>query len=823
MAAVTAGVAALVAINGFRADVARAIHRESRALLGADLELASREPFPDSVRAAVDSLAAAGLPVSDVTSFGSMALATRTGAARLVEVRAVTGGFPFYGTIETAPAGRWDRLQQARRALVDPTILVQLNIVVGDTLAIGESRFVVDGVLTRVPGEVALRAALGPRVYIPGQFLAETGLLRFGSRARYATYLAFSSNAQLQDFINHHVRVWRATHVGFDTASEREQELSKSLDMLARYLGLVGLVALLLGGVGVASAVHVYIKDKLDTVAVLRCLGAERATVFGAYLLQAALLGFSGAAVGVALGLLVQAELPRLLGDFLPLPVGMRVDVASVAVGLFVGVWVAVAFGLLPLLQVRRVSPLAALRRDYETTSAGRDPLRLAALVLLGVTVVALAVWQAPNVWVALGFTGGILATTLGLGVVAWMLTWAARRYFPRRAPYVVRQGVANLFRPHNQTLPVVLAVGFGVFLLGVVAVVQRNLLQQLTVDVRPDRPNLVAFDVQQDQRDSVLAIFHRDGAPVLQTTPIVPARIYAVNGVRVTRLLADSGSWRRSRWPLRREYRNTYRDTLVGSETVVAGTWHDHTPQTAGESRISVEEDLASELRVGIGDHLTWDVQGVLIESVITSLRHVEWARFEPNFFVVFEPGALETAPQTWVALTRVDADVPRARIVSELVRRYPNIAAVDLTDVIRTLDQLLGTVALAIRFMALFSLASGVIVLLGAVATSRFQRTRESVLLKTLGARAPQVRVVLLTEYAALGGLAGLTGTLLAGLAGWGLVRFFFQLRFRAPLVDLTALGIGAAALTVLIGLLSGRRALQQTPLAALREMGE
>ena len=824
MGSITLGVAALVAINSFRKNVTDAIGGQARELLGADLELSSRRPFDSTVTALLDSLGQAGVPLARVTSFASMALARNSGGTRLVEVRAVTPGFPFYGTMATDPPGAWPALQQGHRALVDPALLVQLRTAVGDTLAVGEARFVIAGTIVRSPGEIALRTAIGPRVYIPAADLAATQLLRRGSLARYLAYLKLQPPAAVQSFVDHSRATLRAHNVGYDTVAEREAELTRSLDILARYLGLVGLMALLLGGVGVASAVNVFAREKLPIAAVLRCLGAPQRTVFAIYLLQAAVMGFAGAAAGVALGVIVQWQLPRLLADFLPIAVAAGVDWRSVAAGLGIGVWVAVVFALLPLLSIRNVSPLAALRRDFEPPRTGAEPGRLIAYMALAASVVALSVWQAPRARSGFAFAAGAAATTALLWASAALLSRAVRRFFPRGAAYVVRQGVANLFRPHNQTTAVTLAVGFGVFLIATLYVVQRNLLNQLRLDTGPHRANLVMFDIQQDQIAGVRAMLRQRAVTTVQEAPIVTARIGAIDGRSVKQILADSAGRRRGHWALQREYRNTYRDTLTASEQLVAGTWWHRAVTDDAVGAISVEQDLANELGLRLGDRVTWDVQGVPVESRVTSLRHVTWARFEPNFFVVFQPGGvLDRAPQSFVVLAYVPGETARAELQRDLVLAYPNIAALDLTLVERTLDQVLGTVTLAIKFMALFSIASGLLVLAGAVATSRFQRLKESVLLKTLGATRRQIAQITMTEYAALGALAGLTGVLLAAAAGWALMRFFFDAPFRLPGVPLAALALAAAALTTLVGLANSWQLFGRPPLAVLRDMGE
>ncbi len=828
MGSISLGVAALVSINSFRANVTAAIRDESRGLMGADLELRSVKPFTPRIVSLMDSLSNAGSPLAYVTNFAAMALAQRSGLTRLVNVRAVAGGFPFYGAIETDPSDRWSRLHGDRRALVDPAVLVQLDIEVGDTIAVGNSRFVIDGAITSVPGDIGFVTAFGGRVYIPAAYLDETGLLGFGSTTTYRAFFRFDRIDEIQPLLGRYEDLLRDEQVRAETATEREREFTLSLDTMSRFLGLVGLVALLLGGVGVASAVHVFVRGKLQTVAILRCLGASQATTFTMYVVQAGLLGVVGSTTGVGLGLVVQANLPRILGDFLPVSVPVQIEWTTIAAGLLVGTWVSLIFALAPLMQVRNVSPLQALRREFEDVRAG-GVMRFAAPAGIVLTMVGLCMWQGPNLALGGGFAGALAITTISLWLSAALLIRATRRFFPKRAQYVVRQGIANLFRPHNQTVAVTLAVGFGGFLLCVVYVVQQNVLRQVELDTAPDRPNLVMFDIQKDQREGVESIMTSHRLPLLGSTPIVPARISRLNDRPVSELLADSTRPRIPRWSLEREYRNTYRDSLVDSEQLVAGEWWSSAPTPGGvlapgrRGRVSVEQDLADNLRVGVGDRITWDIQGVEIETVVSSLRQVDWARLDLNFFVVFEPGTLDDAPQTFVTTTRVDSAPTSAAFQRDLVTGYPNVAVIDLVMVQQSIDSILRSVGFAVRFMALFSIASGVIVLIGSIATSRFQRIRESVLLKTLGARRRQIRDILLTEYAALGLLAGFTGVSLGSVASWAFVSFALQLSFQLQAPPLLVLWLGTAAMTATIGLYSSREVFRKPPLLVMREIEE
>ncbi len=823
MAAITLGLAAIVAINSFRGNIIDAIRSESRSLLGADLEIHSRRVFPDVVQSILDSAQAAGVPVSYVTSMPSMARSPKTGLSRLTQLRALEGGFPYYGEIGTDPVEAWSRLPEGRFAVAAAAVVAQLDIELGDSVQFGDAAFEVIGIITSSPGEVSFRSAVGPRVYVPAAYLEETGLIQFGSLVRYQAYLQIEDNPTLQSFLNRYNGLFEEQQVGYDTVAEQVENLTEAFENLTRFLGLVGLTALLLGGVGVASAIHVFIKEKLDTVAVLRCIGATQGTVFTAYLIQAATLGFLGAAAGVVLGFAVQSTLPSLLGDLLPLDVAVSIDWLSIATGLFIGVWVATVFALLPLISVRDIPPLRALRRDIEHIPGRSRWLRIAAGAALAASVLAISLWQAPVVAMGLAYAAGIAGTVLLLWLAALLLMRITHKYFPRRARYVVRQGVANLFRPQNQTTAVVIALGFGTFLIATIYLVQRNLLEAFAIDTGANAPNMFLFDIQEDQRDGVAELLREHGAPRLELTPLIPARLNAINGQSMQEILTDSVGPVIPRWALRREYRHTYRDSLAGTEELIAGEWWETARSATGLPRVSIEEDLANELHVGLGDRITWDLQGVAFEVEITSIRRVNWARFELNFFFVFEPSALSGAPSTIIAFTRIDEMQQRAAFQRDLVRQYPNVSVADLALLQQALEGIVNKVTIGIRFMALFSIASGIVVLLGAIGTSRFHRVREGVLLKTLGASKKQIGQILFTEYLTLGTRAGFAGILLAGIAGWGLVRFMFELEFHLPGVPLVALWLGVAALTTVIGLANGRDVLKKPPLAVLRELAE
>ncbi len=816
---VAVGVAALVAINSFTDNLRDSVRLQARSLLGADLSLVSRQPLTPRAAALVDTLSRRAV-AARVTSFAGMAYVPRTEGTRLVQVAAVTGRYPFYGEIRTQPRRAWDELQSGRHVIVDPSLLTALGARLGDTVALGEGRFIITGTIESAPSEVGFRFAFGPRIYIPAAHLQETGLLGFGARVQYEIFLQLPPGISAQELAARYGPRLRSERVRVRTVADDQRNLNDVLSRLTGYLGLVALMALLLGGIGVASAVIVFIRQRAESIAVLRCLGATGGRIFAIYLVEAAVMGLAGSVAGALIGLALQRFLPGLLAGLLPVDVVPSISWSAVGLGIGMGLWVAVTFTLLPLLGIRRISPLSALRRPFDSERPRRDLWwGLAMLVLAGSTV-ALAVRQVGSWRQGAIFAGGVALTLLILWAASWALIRIMRRWLPAGWPYVWRQGLANLHRPANQTVTLVLAIGFGAFLLGTLYLVQHNLLRQLRLTGGTARPNLVLFDIQPDQLSGIERELRDAGLPLSHPTPIVPMRIRSVKGRPVTKLLGDStpGNGPPNAWVYRREYRSTYRDSVVATERVVAGRWS--AAKAPLPARISVEQDLSRELGVGIGDEIVWDVQGVTLASRVTSLREVDWARFEPNFFVVFAPGALEQAPQTWVTLTRIASPEARGRFQRRLAERFPNVSTLDLSLLQEALERLVDRVALAIRFMALFSLGVGAVVLVGALATSRFQRIREGALLRTLGATRAQIFRVVLAEYLSLGLLASAVALVLAAAAGWGLARFVFEGSFSLPLVPMSGLILSIVALTVVVGLANSRDVVRRTPLEVLRE---
>lgn len=874
MSSIALGVAALVAIDSFAGNVTRSIREQSRALLGGDLQLGARSEMPAVVDTLLDSLATAGVRHARVTTFASMALAERSGNTRLVQVRALGEGYPFYGDIETQPAGRWGTAHDdAPVVFVDPSLLVALDAQVGDSLRLGRQLFTIAAALGNVPGDAGITSVIGPRVFVSERWLEAMGLLQFGARAEYEAVLKLAAGADgtrdaadLQRTLRRRIDPrWVdrtdaeaeerdraagalgggerlddttavadtaaqpvAARVRVRTVADTERDFTEAVARLADFLSVIGLIALLLGGIGVASGVHAFVVSKIDTVAVLRCLGASSRQVLTLYVLQAGAMGFVGAAAGTALGIGIQFLLPGAVADILPLEVAPTLEARAIGMGLLIGVWVALVFALRPLLALRRVSPLQALRRATDEAAVPRewtDPWRLAVDVLLVGSIVGLTITRTGSVGEGLAVTVAITLAVAVLWVAATVLIRAARRGVRAGWPFALRQGVANLYRPANQTRAVTLALGFGAFLLSTVYLVQSNLLRRFSIAEQASAGNLLFFDVQDDQVDALAALVTERGYAIVERTPIVTMRIASVNGVSAQRLMADTAV-DRPRWVFRREYRSSYRDSLSPSEELVSGTWtadpaeRERRRGPDGPYELSLEQDVANDLMVSLGDTITWDVQGVRVPSVLTSIRKVNFARFETNFFAVFAPEALRAAPQQFVLIANVPDPTALARVQRDAVRAYPNVSSLDLSLIRNTIGAIVERVTLAIRFLGVFCLAIGVPVLFSAVAAMRRARLREGVLLRTLGASRRLVRRVLFAEYAALGVLGAVTGMGLAFGGAWALMRWVFEDTFVPAWGAAAGIIVAMVTLTAGIGLLTSRDVHRETPMAALRD---
>ena len=827
LSAMALGVASLVGLYSIQRDVTSSVAGQARTLLGGDLRLQSSSPFEPRALEVLDSLSVRGSVVARAISVASVVSAPGSGRARLVQVNAVDTRFPVVGEPQEAPEGVWGSLGLGGGAIADPQLIEQLGLGQGDHIRVGTIDLVVRGSAEGLPVDFGIEWVAGPPVYMSLEELSSTGLTELGSLAQYRAWVSLPDEGQGAEEVRARYREeFRPIGVSIETAQREAEGFAAGFERLSRFLGLVGLLALLLGGIGVGSAVTVYLRERRTSMAVLRCIGARRGSLVRAYLLQTLALGILGASVGALAGVGLQFLLPSLLRGALPFELTPSLHPEAIAVGWVLGVWVAFLFSLLPLVDVHRVSPLGALRVDVgQGTSFPGVPTIVVTMLLL-LSLFGACVFQLEDSMQAFAITLSTAGTLVALSAVANGLGRGVRRVLPARAPFAVRQGLSGLFRPGNQTGAVVTALGVGTFLMSALLVVESGLRSDLLMELGPDRPTLILFDIQRDQSEGIRALLRAEGMGD-ELIPIVPARLEAVDGVSVEEILERGVS--RRRWMYSRLYRNTYRSGRGSAEELVVGRWWDDPGQDLpmvrsaaeiGIAKVSLEVELADGLGVEIGDRIVWDVQGVPVPSVIASLREVEWSSVQPNFFAVFEPGSLDEAPATFVSLVSTEDAGGRLRVQDALLEDYPNVSFLDISVVQETLERLAGQVAVVFRSLAGFILAGGTLVLFASLLTTRFKRRRESALLKTLGASSGTIRAILFSEYSALGGVGAAAGLVMGGLAGQALLAWQFELEGRIPWTTLGLLWTGILLLAVAIGWSVSGPVLRSPPLTSLRE---
>ncbi len=815
MASIILGIAAVVSIQLFSTNLKDNIQRQSKALMGADYIIDSRQVPSERAQAIIDSLQ----PDASEVNFVSMIAFPKNGGAKLVKVRGIKGDFPFYGTIDTEPSAATTNYQDVGGALVDATLLLQFNVQPGDSIKVGELTLPIAGALKAIPGSTAISTSVAPPIVIPYRFIEDTELLQFGSRKEYQFFYKASDTLNLDRFEEKIGPMLDAENADLDTHTGTSRRLGRRYDNVGKFLNLAAFIALLLGCIGIASSVHIYIKEKLRAIAVLKCMGASRLQSFLIFLIQIAGIGIVGGLVGSLIGVALQELFPYILKDFLPFAVEITISAQPILIGVFLGLFMSVLFALLPLLRTWYVSPLEVLRVDEQ---ASQEPKKVRFLVFGAILVFLFlfSFWLLKDATYAFGFVFATLITFSILAGIAMLCINGIRKFFPKRWGFTARQSLLNLFRPNNQTVVLVVAIGLGTFLISTLYFTKDILLSKTEVGQTAENANIIILDVQSEQRDAVAQNIEANSLPILDNIPLVTMRMHRIKDQLVNDLRQDTTRQVRG-WILNHEFRTTYRNALIASEELLEGEW---TPQLTSDDPvvISISDNLAADAKVGVGDVIVFNVQGVLMETTVGSIRKVDWGRLQLNFSIVFPKGVLEQAPQFNVFTTAVADEVSSANLQRDLVAQFPNVSIIDLRQVYSIVEDILDKVSWIINFMAFFSILTGIIVLIGSVRTSKYQRIKESVLLRTLGAKNTQILQISAFEYVFLGLLGSLVGILLALVSSMCLALFVFNEPFAPSLIPFLVFLPGITLLVVGIGLSNIQTVLKSSPLEVLRREG-
>ena len=815
MSSIVLGVAALVAINSFNYNLRKEIDKEAATLLGADLSASSNRPAEAAVLNILDSLPAEKAREMELLS---MSYIPKTDETQFIRLKALEGNFPFYGKLKTVPEEAAQSFRSGPSALVDESLMLQHRLIPGDSIKLGKLMFEIKGRLAGAVGSVGMASSMAPAIYINIASLDSTGLVQPGSLVNYAYYYKVPESFNIQKWKDNRKSQFRSDQLRVETIQDRKKNLNQAFGFLNYFLNLVAIVALLLGCIGVASSVMIYVKAKTNSIALLRCLGMRPIDAFLVYFIQISILGVIGVAGGVLLGALIQSVLPLILQDFLPVQVNVALSPRAITEGFFVGLSITTLFSLLPLVSIRKISPLRTLRSAFDEVEEGRDYLRwviYAAIIL----VLTIFLWiLTSSVVTGLIFVAGIMIAYLVLNGFAALVIKVLRKSIPANAGFVFKQGLSNLFRPDNQTRTIMVTIGMGTAVLTTLLILQSILLNNVTLMDEGKQPNMILYGIETNQMDDLKQLTIQSKLPVLQEVPVVTLKIDGWQGRTKSEWLKDS-LMTAERWAVNREARVTYRDTISEDEKLISGSLKKYSGQ--GDSIfVSLGTTFAEAMDVKLGDEIVFNVQGTRIVTYVGSLREIEFRNLSTRFFIVFPTGVLEDAPQFGVLVTKTPDNKTMTKYRGDVVKTFPNVSVVDLTTILQSVNNILNKVTFIIQFMAIFSLLTGLIVLISSLTLSKYQRLKESILLRTIGATRAQIIKINATEYAFLGLLAAGTGVAISLIASYLLTRFQLKLDFYIAWWPVFGILAGLVLITMVIGMLNSRDVVNNTPLEVLRK---
>ncbi len=819
ISSIVLGIAALVAMKSFNENLSRNIDEQAAQLLGADLSLESRRIPNEEILAFIDSIKSLSIGHAREEQFMSMITFAKNGGSRLIQVRAISGDYPLYGRLSTEPAQADKQFGSKPQVLVDNSLIVQYDAAIGDSVQLGLSSFEILGNLLIQPGQSAISGSFVPSVWVPLQHLEGSGLQQTGSRIEYLYYFKFPPSFPVDQLVESLEDRLQELQIRSETIASTKRDTARSFEDMARFMELVSFIALLLGCIGVSSAVHIYMREKLTSVAILRCLGASAKQIIFIFLVQFIAIGLVGGVLGAFLGSFIQFAVPLALQEFVPVTLHSQLSWAAISQGIALGALISVLFTLLPLLSVRNISPLNSLRVGDENQAGQKDKFRWVVYFGIGIFIVGFAYLQL-NEWImTLSFSLAVGCLFLFFYATARLFTYLIRRFFPKRWPYLWKQGLANLYRPNNQTIVLLVALGMGTALVSTLYFVQDMLLQRVQIEASDQQANMLMFDIQPSQLEPLKDVTREAGLPIIEEVPVVTVQITAINDQTVSELMKDSTRQRSAR-SLNREIRATFRSQMTDAEKVVDGVWIGQV-SPGDTAQVSLETGYASRLGVDIGDVLQFSVHGVSIPAIVSSTREVNWAQFQTNFRLSFAEGSIDQAPRFYVLMTRTEDLRESTDFQQRLLAQFPSVSVVDLHKVLEILTELMKKISFVIQFLGSFSILTGIVVLIASVRISKYQRIRENVLLRTLGASRKQVLVINMSEYLILGTLAAALGLLAATLACSLLGSFVFEMTFVPSIGKSLVILVIAAVITTLIGILNARSTLNHSPLGILRKV--
>ncbi|QIO73717.1 ABC transporter permease [Rhizobium leguminosarum] len=818
LACIALGTGAIAAVNSVSQSITDTIASQGQELLAGDVrfELNNREATPQE-KAFLEGLGT----VSVSTGLRSMARKPDGSDQALVEVKAVDDAYPLYGKFVAEPDYPLAALLSGQGgtygAVAAPLLLDRLGLAVGDELLLGNVKLSITGTVKTEPDALSEGFGFAPRLLVSRQALLASGLIQTGSLVEHAYKIRLEDKAAMSGIQARASKEFPSAGWAIRTSDRAAPSLTENITRFSQFLTLVGLTALIVGGVGVANAVRAFLDSKRTTIATFKCLGAPAQVVVLIYFFQIAIIALGGILIGLVIGALSPMFAAQFLAQFLPVSTTPTLYPGALLLATLFGILTTLAFAILPLGHAREVPATALFREQgFEARRLPSWPYILLAALFMA-ALAGLAILTAYDRFIAVVFVGAIVFAFVVLRLVAALIAWLARRS-PRVNSPALRLAIGNIHRPGALTPSVVLSLGLGLALLVTLTLIDGNLRQQLTGRMNEGAPNFFFVDIQSAEVDAFRDLVQGQ-APQgkLVEVPMLRGRIIAFNGEDVTKMNVPAAG----RWVLNGDRGITYAETLPENAALTEGKWWDK--DYSGEPLVSFSSEEAHELGLKIGDKVTVNVLGRNITAKIANLRRVEWESLSINFVMVFSPNTFRGAPHAWLATLTDPSSTPAedAAILKSVTNTYPTITSVRVKDAIDIVNQLVAQLATAIRAAASVALIASILVLAGALAAGNRARTHDAVVLKTLGATRAMLIRAFSYEYLILGLATAIFALIAGGVAAWFIVARIMLLpsTFLPDVAGLTL--VTALVLTVGIGLIGTWRILGQKAAPVLREL--
>ena len=819
IAVIALGVGSLTGLKGFSEALHRSLYRSARDLIAADLSVRFDSLPSPKERAVMDLPIQRGAELTRTTETMSMVASGETANPVLCSVRAVDPrAYPFYGKVELEPSTPLSEALIEDTAVVGRDLLVRLGLSVGDRIQIGKSTFGIRAVLKSEPDRIGIGIDLGPRILVTRAGLEKSGLIQFGSRASEVFLYKLPAHGLTLDEARGIIGSGISRRIRVADYRDPNPSVSRGLERAANFLSLIGLLSLLVGGLGVSTTIYTYLQQKLDSIAVFKCLGGRSMQILRIYLVQGLALGVLGSSLGIALGYGVQLLLPRLLKGLISLPTQLELAPRAAIQGFTIGIFITLIFLAMPLLAIRKVRPMRVFLREMPETHRSalhrvrKDPLPLISFLILLIGVLLAAGWLAQSLRWGFAFLAVLTGSVLVLALAAQLLLLCIRHIPPPRS-LTVRQGLKNLNRPGTHVRSVLVTLGLGVAFILLIYFVQSSLISQIVKSAPADFPNMFLLGVTENAKPSLAEWFNRQqGVEAHNLIPVISSHLMRINGKTADQWSMD----RRDRRYFQMEFMLSWSESVPPDTQILQGQWWQ---APYGSPLVSVGENAAQHLNLSVGNVLEFDIGGAMVQAKVANIRDSEFAHPGTSNQFLFSPGVLDKFPASYIGTVRI---VPSrvAEFQTALFRKFPEITSIDVGQVLIRVQELLDKISIVIRFVALFAIVSGLIILAAGVVSTRYQRIREVVLLKTLGATRAQISSIQASEFLVIGTVAGLIGGFLAAIAAHYLLGKLLRTDFNFQWIPILVGSAATAALSIGTGWLANRGGLNHKPLEILRE---